>query len=118
MARQSIKKLLVEGEEDQRVIPPLIEANGIRWGEPDEKPIVDIGQCGGFENLVGPGLIETDILEGVDQAKLDVLIAATPLQRIGRPDEIAPLVLFLLTEKSSFMTGQTLVASGGRVLLP
>jgi 3-oxoacyl-[acyl-carrier protein] reductase len=69
-------------------------------------------------NAVAPGLIDTDILEGVDQAKLDALINATPVQRIGRPDEIAPLVLFLLTEKSSFMTGQTLVASGGRVLLP
>ena len=69
-------------------------------------------------NAVAPGLIETDILDGVDQAKLDALIEATPIQRIGRPDEIAPLVLFLLTEKSSFMTGQTLVASGGRVLLP
>ena len=46
------------------------------------------------------------------------MIEATPIQRIGRPDDIAPLVLFLLTGKSSFMTGQTLVASGGRVLLP
>lgn len=69
-------------------------------------------------NAVAPGLIATEILDGVDRAILDVLIDATPIHRIGRPDEISPLVLFLLTEKSSFMTGQTLVASGGRVLLP
>lgn len=69
-------------------------------------------------NAVAPGLIETEILEGVDQSKLDALIEATPIRRIGQPDEIAQLVLFLLSERSSFMTGQTLVASGGRVLLP
>jgi len=40
------------------------------------------------------------------------------MSRIGQPNEIAELVLFLLSERSSFMTGQTVVASGGRVLLP
>jgi len=69
-------------------------------------------------NAVAPGLIETPILDGVDQSLLDRLIAATPMSRIGQPNEIAELVLFLLSERSSFMTGQTVVASGGRVLLP
>ncbi len=69
-------------------------------------------------NAVAPGLIDTEIIADVDARVLDSLIADTPLGRIGQPDEIAELVLFLLSEKSSFMTGQTLVASGGRVLLP
>lgn len=69
-------------------------------------------------NAVAPGLIDTEILAGVDQSHLDELIDATPIRRIGRPEEIARLVLFLLSEQSSFTTGQTLVASGGRVLLP
>lgn len=69
-------------------------------------------------NAVAPGLIDTEILDGVEQQRLDELIAATPLGRIGRPDDIAEVVLFLLSERSRFMTGQTLVASGGRVLLP
>jgi 3-oxoacyl-[acyl-carrier protein] reductase len=69
-------------------------------------------------NAVAPGLIETEILDGVEQSALDRLIKDTPVQRIGQPDEIAKVVEFLLSERSSFMTGQTLVASGGRVLLP
>ncbi|MCH2202000.1 MAG: SDR family oxidoreductase [Fuerstiella sp.] len=69
-------------------------------------------------NAVAPGLIDTEILADVDQGSLDDLIGTTPMKRIGKSDEIADLVLFLLSERSSFMTGQTLVASGGRVTLP
>ncbi|MDA1050484.1 MAG: SDR family NAD(P)-dependent oxidoreductase [Planctomycetota bacterium] len=69
-------------------------------------------------NAVAPGLIDTEIIASVDRGVLDGLIAATPMKRIGQAAEIAELVLFLLSERSSFMTGQTLVASGGRVTLP
>lgn len=69
-------------------------------------------------NAVAPGLIDTEILEGVDQAALDRLIQATPISRMGQPGEIAELVAFLLSERSSFITGQTLICSGGRVTLP
>lgn len=69
-------------------------------------------------NAVAPGLIDTEILDGADEQLLEGLIAATPIPRIGRAEEIAEVVEFLLSERSSFMTGQTLVASGGRVLLP
>ena len=40
------------------------------------------------------------------------------VRRIGRPEDIAELALFLLSERSSFITGQTFVADGGRVTLP
>lgn len=69
-------------------------------------------------NAVAPGLIDTEILDGVAQETLDRLVQATPIKRVGQPDEIAQLVLFLLSERSGFMTGQTLVADGGRVMLP
>lgn len=69
-------------------------------------------------NAVAPGLIDTEILDGVDQAQLDRLIEATPMGRIGQPEEIAALVYFLLSEESSFTTGQTIVSSGGRATLP
>ena len=69
-------------------------------------------------NAISPGLIETEIIDGVDQSVLDGLVNATPIRRIGQPEEIGDVVLFLLSERSSFMTGQTLVASGGRVMLP
>ncbi len=69
-------------------------------------------------NAVAPGLIATEILDDVDQGTLDRLIDATPMGRIGQVEEVAELVLFLLSERSSFTTGQTLVTSGGRVMLP
>jgi 3-oxoacyl-[acyl-carrier protein] reductase len=69
-------------------------------------------------NAVAPGLIETDILDGVEQGTLDRLIDATPMKRIGTPEEVAALVFFLLSDESSFTTGQTIVSSGGRVMRP
>jgi 3-oxoacyl-[acyl-carrier protein] reductase len=42
----------------------------------------------------------------------------TPLGRLGTPEEIASVIRFLLSEESSFMTGHTLAASGGRVTVP
>ena len=45
------KKLIVEGEEDKRVIPYLIEANGISWGETRNTAVVEIKSYGGYQNL-------------------------------------------------------------------
>lgn len=69
-------------------------------------------------NAVAPGLIDTEIIADVDEEKKQALIDSTPIARLGRPEEIAELVAFLLTEQSSFITGQTYVADGGRVTLP
>ena len=54
-------RLLVEGDEDQRVIPQLMEANGIRWGETPAEWVVEIKECNGFESMVKQGLIETEL---------------------------------------------------------
>lgn len=70
-------------------------------------------------NCIAPGLIDTDMpAASLDQATRQRMIEATPLKRIGRPEEMAELALFLLSERSSFVTGQTYVADGGRVTLP
>ncbi len=69
-------------------------------------------------NAVAPGLTETDMASGLDPALRQAAIDSTPLQRMGTPEEIAEMVLFQLSERSSFTTGQTMVASGGRVMLP
>lgn len=69
-------------------------------------------------NAIAPGLIDTEILDGVAKDTLDHIVAATPIQRMGTPHEVAALVCFLLSERSSFITGQTIVADGGRVSLP
>jgi len=69
-------------------------------------------------NAVAPGLIETEILDGVQPATLERLIEATPMKRIGTPEEVAALVFFLLSDESRFTTGQTIVTDGGRVMRP
>lgn len=69
-------------------------------------------------NAVAPGLIDTEIISGVEQSRLDEIVQSTPICRLGQPEEIAETVFFLLSDASSFTTGQTLVASGGRVMLP
>jgi len=69
-------------------------------------------------NAVAPGLIETDMIVAMDQERRARMIAETPLQRIGEPAEIAEMAHFLLSERSSYTTGQTLVAGGGRVTVP
>jgi 3-oxoacyl-[acyl-carrier protein] reductase len=66
-------------------------------------------------NCIAPGLIETELAGTVDR---DALIRATPAGRIGRPEEIADAAVYLLSDRSSYTTGQTLVVSGGRVNLP
>ncbi|MGD9646933.1 MAG: SDR family NAD(P)-dependent oxidoreductase [Pirellulales bacterium] len=69
-------------------------------------------------NAVAPGLIETEIIDDVDQGVIDRIVDQTPMKRIGQADEIADVVHFLLSEASRFMLGQTVVACGGRVMLP
>ena len=69
-------------------------------------------------NAVAPGLIETEILDGVERATLERLIDATPMKRIGTPEDVAALVYFLLSDESGFTTGQTIVTDGGRVMRP
>ena len=69
-------------------------------------------------NCVAPGLIETEMAHVLSEEAMKRIVADTPVGRIGQPTEIASVVRFLLSEESSFMTGETLSVSGGRVTLP
>ncbi len=69
-------------------------------------------------NCLAPGLIETDMTANMEPAALESMREAAFLKRTGKPEEMAETVLYLLSERSSFITGQTLVADGGRVTLP
>lgn len=63
MPEHNPNRLLVEGEEDKRVIPQLIEANGIPWGERNQKHIVEIKAARGIEKLLEPGRISTELVD-------------------------------------------------------
>lgn len=69
-------------------------------------------------NSVAPGAIETDMLSEVTPEMVEQLRSTTPLGRLGEPYEMANVIAFLLSEESSFMTGTTVIASGGRILIP
>jgi NAD(P)-dependent dehydrogenase (short-subunit alcohol dehydrogenase family) len=68
-------------------------------------------------NAIGPGSIMTDILKSVatDREAKHRLLARTPLGRIGEPDEIAAIALFLASDDATYVTGQTVYADGGRL---
>ena len=69
-------------------------------------------------NSVAPGLIETDMIESLDKNTRKNMIENTPLKRIGKPQDIAHSVCYLLSDISDYTTGQTIVTDGGRVPLP
>lgn len=64
-------------------------------------------------NCIAPGWIQTPILENIPDAMRPMMVAGTPLGRIGRPDEIAAVALFLASDESSFIIGQTISPNGG-----
>ena len=64
-------------------------------------------------NCIAPGYTMTDMLKTVPQDLLDQFAAMTMLKRLGRPEEIANTALFLASEESSYITGQTISVNGG-----
>ena len=69
-------------------------------------------------NALAPGMIETEMAHVLTDEALGRVIGDTPMGRMGQPEEMASIIRFLLSEDSSFITGETLSASGGRVTLP
>ncbi|NWF52997.1 MAG: 3-oxoacyl-[acyl-carrier-protein] reductase [Nitrospirae bacterium] len=64
-------------------------------------------------NSVAPGFIETDMLNGLKEEYKNQLLKRIPLNRFGRPEEVARVVRFLVSDVSDYITGQTIVIDGG-----
>ncbi len=71
-------------------------------------------------NAVCPGIVEAGLTKQLlkdSPQYVEDLVLQTPMRRMCQPEEIAPVVVFLASEKSSFMTGQSLSVDGGTVML-
>lgn len=64
-------------------------------------------------NAVAPGLVDTDMKNKADETTWNLMIQNVMLGRIARPEEIANVICFLLSEQSSFITAQTIHVDGG-----
>ncbi len=64
-------------------------------------------------NCVAPGYIETDMVANVPEKVRDKIVSGIPLQRLGRPDEVARVVEFLVDPESEYITGQVYSVNGG-----
>ncbi len=69
-------------------------------------------------NAIAPGLVRTDFARALweDPVRLERAETRTPLRRIGEPDDIAGVALFLASEAGAYVTGQTIVADGGEMI--
>ncbi len=67
-------------------------------------------------NCIAPGVIDTEMNASLDAETLSCLAEETPLGRIGRPEEIASLALYLASDGASFITGQVIGVNGGFVI--
>ena len=64
-------------------------------------------------NCIAPGLIETDMIKGIIPEMYEKIVESIPMNRVGRPEEIAATALFLLSEEAGYITKQVISVNGG-----
>jgi 3-oxoacyl-[acyl-carrier protein] reductase len=67
-------------------------------------------------NAIAPGYIETDMTSGISDDSRKALFEAIPMQRIGRPEDVAAAALYLASEGAGYVTGQVLSVNGGLLM--
>ena len=73
----------------------------------------ETGKLGVTVNSIAPGYLETEMSSELSRKQRLQIINRTPLNRLGLVSDITPMILFLLSDEASFITGQTMVIDGG-----
>jgi len=76
----------------------------------------ELGPSGIRVNAIAPGVIVTDMVKNVSEETLEQLRQETPLEALGRPEDIANAMWYLASDEASFITGEVLNVSGGYVI--
>ncbi|MDP6076664.1 MAG: SDR family oxidoreductase, partial [Acidimicrobiales bacterium] len=77
---------------------------------------LEMARYGVTANCIAPALVDTPLFRGLKDEVQERLIKTIPARRIGTPDDIGNAALFLASDESSYVTGQTLYVCGGRSL--
>jgi len=64
-------------------------------------------------NCIAPGFIETNMTSGLDEKRKEAILRSIPANRFGLPEDLSSAVIFLVSEESSYITGQTIHINGG-----
>jgi 2-dehydro-3-deoxy-L-rhamnonate dehydrogenase (NAD+) len=76
----------------------------------------DLATSGVLVNCIAPAVIATPILEQLSEEHIDYMVSRIPMGRMGRSEEVAELIAFLASRRTSFSTGATFDISGGRAV--
>ncbi len=68
-------------------------------------------------NCIAPAYIDTEMMRAIGEEKLNAALSRHPMQRMAEPEEIASVAAFLCTDDASWVTGQTIFASGGSICM-
>ncbi len=83
-----------------------------------ESYAMELGSSGVRVNAIAPGMIQTVLSEYYwkDETKREKILEEQPIKHLGQPEEIAEVAVLLASDRGSYITGQTLVVDGGRLL--
>lgn len=75
---------------------------------------LELGKYNVLVNAVAPGLIDTPLTRKINSETLEKLVQAQPSKTMGKPEDVANMVSFIVSERTNFITGQTLYVDGGK----